>query len=62
MKILTSLVLALGLFAFAGCEDKSASAPTKPAEESHSEDDGHDHAGESGDAHAEEEDHSDHEH
>ena len=54
MKLLTTLVLFLGLFAFAGCEDKSA--PTKPAGESHSKDDGHGHGAE--DDH---EDHDDHE-
>lgn len=44
MKFLTALVLMLGVFAFTGCEDKTA--PTKPAEETHSEDDGHDHGAE----------------
>ena len=64
MKLLTSivLVLVLGLFAFTGCEDKSAPAPTKPSEESHNADDGHDHAGESEDARSEGEVHSDHDH
>lgn len=59
MKLLTTLVLFLGLFAFVGCEDKSA--PTKPAEESHSEDDGHDH-GDEGHDDGDGEDHEGHDH
>lgn len=57
MKLLTAIVLFLGLFAFAGCEDKAA--PTKPTEETHSEDDGHDHGAE---GHDDGESHEGHDH
>ena len=61
MKLLLITVLSLCLFVFPGCEDDSAMTPA-PETESHSEDDGHDHANEPEDAHADGEDHSDHNH
>lgn len=60
MKLLLTTVIALGLFAFAGCDKETAPASTTPAAEAHSKDDSH--AGEPKGTHAKDGDHSGHDH
>lgn len=62
MKLLLTTAITLGAFTLLGCDNESGPATTTRSNESHVEDDGHDHAGEPEGGHAEDGDHSGHDH